>query len=873
MKDRKRPDRSGMRVGYLAVALLTTALATAAAPSAPPPITLRAWGVPDGSAFGAEAESLLRIMAAFREDQPHIQLRPATGLNIPGRGFDMNQLMQIAGDIAPDVLYVNFRQSDTYIRNKFLYPLDRYIEGLAGVALPAGAALDNAAYVDALRQGPGFAEHLEERVPAQCWEVMRRECPYGADCPYQHEWQRPAPAEHAHVWCLPQTPSIMVLFYRRDLFAEAGLPDRPPDSMEEFLQFARILTNPREKVYGTLMSLGETAWYTLSFLYSSGGRAVERDAEGRWRAVFDTPEAVDAYHYVARLFLEPFENAHGTFDSVVNLAANTDAGARYAMWFDYLNQRFFTQIDPNLVGFGPVPQGYTGLRGSEFNSQMTGIYAGIGDDPAQRDAAWEYMRFYGSREANLIRAEVYVRNGLGHFVRPELLRAGGYTEYLEKIPPGWEANVRAAFQHGIPEPYGKNCQQVYRYMNMAIDQIRTDGDVRRAIRADDPAAARARIAAILGDRVAGTNEKMLQVLPPDVQRLRTRVAMVVAVAILTAFVLVFRRVFRTFSTAIARSDADRARGEWQFGRHKLAYLILLPCLLSIGLWSYYPLLRGTLMAFQNYNARGFSEWVGLENFATVLFSGEFWYAMAVSLEYTLLFVAFGFVTPIALALLLSEVPRGKMLYRTIYYLPAVLSGVVVIFLWKSFYAPFGTINHLLNKIIALVNLVAGTGYAELTMDWLASPRFALFFCLLPTIWAGAGPGCLIYLAALKTIPDDLYEAADIDGAGLGHKVRHVTLPSIRALIMINLIGAVIGAMQSGSQFVLAMTGGGPYTPHGRTEVVGLHIFWEAFGYLRFGMATAMAWILGAMLLGFTVLQLQRLSRMEFKAAGGKDPLK
>jgi len=87
-------------------------------------------------------------------------------------------------------------------------------------------------------------------------------------------------------------------------------------------------------------------------------------------------------------------------------------------------------------------------------------------------------------------------------------------------------------------------------------------------------------------------------------------------------------------------------------------------------------------------------------------------------------------------------------------------------------------------------------------------------------------------------------------------------------VVINFIGAAIGCMHSGSSFILAMTGGGPYTPYGATEVIGLHIFFEAFGYLRFGAATAMAWVLGAMLIGFTVYNLQRLSRMEFKATGG-----
>ncbi|KKK53110.1 hypothetical protein LCGC14_3098060, partial [marine sediment metagenome] len=135
-------------------------------------------------------------------------------------------------------------------------------------------------------------------------------------------------------------------------------------------------------------------------------------------------------------------------------------------------------------------------------------------------------------------------------------------------------------------------------------------------------------------------------------------------------------------------------------------------------------------------------------------------------------------------------------------------------------------------------------------------------------WVSMGPGCLIYLAALKTVPEEIYEAADIDGAGILQKVFHVAVPNIKGLIMINFIGVMVATVKGGGQFALAMTGGGPYTPYGQTEFIGLYIYWQAFGYLNFGMATAMAWILGSMLVGFTVVQLQRLSRMEFRTAGG-----
>ena len=131
-------------------------------------------------------------------------------------------------------------------------------------------------------------------------------------------------------------------------------------------------------------------------------------------------------------------------------------------------------------------------------------------------------------------------------------------------------------------------------------------------------------------------------------------------------------------------------------RYRFCYLLLAPALLSIALWAYWPLARGTIIAFQNYSVMGNSSWIGSGNFAEVLYDAEFWHSIRVSVTYALMFIVFGFWTPIALALLLSEIPRGKVFFRTLYYLPAVLSGVIVVFLWRSFYGPRGIVNQMLN---------------------------------------------------------------------------------------------------------------------------------------------------------------------------------
>ncbi|MBN1864674.1 MAG: sugar ABC transporter permease, partial [Victivallales bacterium] len=148
--------------------------------------------------------------------------------------------------------------------------------------------------------------------------------------------------------------------------------------------------------------------------------------------------------------------------------------------------------------------------------------------------------------------------------------------------------------------------------------------------------------------------------------------------------------------------------------------------------------------------------------------------------------------------------------------------------------------------------------------WLGDTRTAMLSCVIPMVWAGMGPGCLIYLAALKGIPDEYYEAADVDGATFIDKIMFVIFPNLKMLIIINFVGVFITSWYGATGTILAMTGGGA-----NTEVAGLHIWYEAFTYLRFGPATAMAWMLGFMMIGFTVNQLRMLSKVEFRAAGVK----
>ena len=258
------------------------------------------------------------------------------------------------------------------------------------------------------------------------------------------------------------------------------------------------------------------------------------------------------------------------------------------------------------------------------------------------------------------------------------------------------------------------------------------------------------------------------------------------------------------------------------------------------------------MAFRDYHIIGESPWVGLDNFILVATDWGFWCSVGRTLKYVALTLLFGFLTPIFLAIMLSEIPRGRILFRTLYFLPHLTSTLVITLLWQLMYDP--TENGMLNRLLAACGLPLQT--------WLQDPAWAMICCILPGVWAGAGMASLIYIAALQALPQDYYEAAAIDGAGFWGRLRHVMLPQLMPLMVINFVGAFIAAFQSiGSIFLLTFGG-----PGDATNVLSLAIWKEAYNNLRMGSATTMAWFLGTALIGFTYLQFRILRKVEFRRA-------
>jgi multiple sugar transport system permease protein len=271
-------------------------------------------------------------------------------------------------------------------------------------------------------------------------------------------------------------------------------------------------------------------------------------------------------------------------------------------------------------------------------------------------------------------------------------------------------------------------------------------------------------------------------------------------------------------------------------------LFLLPLLLVFGVFAWFPIVRAFVMSLQETNLVSEPTFVGLDNFANVLADPQLGIAVLNTAWFMLLALLFGFPVPIFLAVIMSEVRRGRGLYSALAYLPVVVPPVVSVLLWRFFFAasPTGVFNTVLGW--------AGLG----PLPWLQSAASAMPSIVLEATWAAAGATVIIYLAALTSVPPELYDAAEVDGASIWQKIRHVTLPQLRNVLFVTLILQLIATAQLFTEPFL-FTGGGP---NNATLTVLLLIYRYAFQNSLggdYGMAAALSVMLAAFLAVFTAV--------------------
>lgn len=271
-------------------------------------------------------------------------------------------------------------------------------------------------------------------------------------------------------------------------------------------------------------------------------------------------------------------------------------------------------------------------------------------------------------------------------------------------------------------------------------------------------------------------------------------------------------------------------------------LFAIPVLVIFGYFAWGPIVSGVVLSLQSNNFVTDAEWVGFDNFAFVLKDPLLGQALLNTAYFALLALVLGFPIPILLAIFITEVRRRRGIYTVLAYLPVIMPPVAGILLWKVFYYPDG--SGLFNSALS----VFGIG----PIGWLQDPALAMPSIVIYAIWSTAGGTAIIFVAALSGVRADLYEAAELDGAGIWSRMWNVTFPQIRGVILIILLIQIISTLQLFAEPYL-FTGGGPINS---TVTLMLLVYRYAFiGGGDFGAATALSVLLALMLGLFSMVYL------------------
>ena len=271
-------------------------------------------------------------------------------------------------------------------------------------------------------------------------------------------------------------------------------------------------------------------------------------------------------------------------------------------------------------------------------------------------------------------------------------------------------------------------------------------------------------------------------------------------------------------------------------RRYIGLLFISPWIIGFLVLQLYPFITSLIYSFAEYNIMSSPKFIGIQNYVQLLTKDrEFWNSLRVTVIYTLFTVPGKLVVALLVAVLMNKNMRGVNAIRTIYYLPSLFGGsIAVSILWKLMFQNTGIIN----QIIGLVGVQP--------VKWLGNPNTAMPVIIMLNLWQ-FGSAFVMFLAALKNVPGELYEAAEIDGANRVVQFFRITLPQISSIIFFNIIMQTITALQSFTG-PMVITNGGPLKA---TYVLGLKLYTEAFSYYKMGYACAISWVIFILIMAVT----------------------
>jgi ABC-type sugar transport system permease subunit/ABC-type glycerol-3-phosphate transport system substrate-binding protein len=777
-------------------------------------VTLYYWGN-EQDTLAPDLIADFETLHSGQDGKPAIRVISAQSASVNKTNDPQRLLCGIAGGDPPDVVWFDrFAVGEWASRDAFL-PLQEFLER-------------------DLRERPDDPFTLR---PELFYEPTWQECIYNET-----------------MYAIPETVDNRALFYNQDLFDKhavrliaAGCVDPddpaqpgPPRTWEQLRAAAEILTERRPD--GSLERVGFIPNYGNSWLYLygwlNGGTFLSEDGQ---TCTLNEPAIVEALTYVTELY-----DLMGGAKKVNAFQISQEGGdldpliaGRIAMRIDYDGvMGNIANARPDMrfgVALPPAPEGMPRFgwcggwcfvipRGSEYPEE-----------------AWTFIKYMVSRRAVEIKANASqqaARAAGGRFI-PVMHSRRDITEWLMETYVFNNPELHERYKKGVKvimdnlpvakfRPVSPAGQVLWNAQVVALDQ---------AIYKEFDATDTRRNAQMSLDRHAARVQVELdRIFTPDTRPV-LRFGPIVAVYAL----LVLLGIGGALGFAMMRTQS---RG---YHRHEMyaGFAFAAPWFLGFLIFGGGPLLFSLFMSFCEYDVFNPPRWNGLGNYTEMLSSSwnDEFYLSLWNTVYMALGIPLGLGLSLAIAMLLNFEIKGMAVYRTFFYLPAIMPAVAASILWRWIFNPD---QGVLNAFIGLFGLSGPL--------WLQDQHWAKPALILMGLW-GAGGGMIVWLAGLKGIPTHLYEAAELDGAGPFRRFTAVTLPMISPYILFNCIMGLIGTFQIFTQAYI-MTQGGPVNS---TLFYAYLLFNNAFRYMRMGYASAMAWILFAIVLALTVVQL-RLSK-------------
>ena len=773
---------------FVGLVVLLTAHALGAQTSADPaPITLNMWV----AEMSPRTKGFQRTIREYEHRHPHIRVNLQLIPILAADGtMDAQKLMcGVAGGAPPDIIEQDrFSIGDWASRGAFT-ALDELIEQSQATEYPI----------------------QEEDFYAACW----KEAVYDGK-----------------VYAIPNRTDARLLYYNKDFLERYELVDengeaKPPRTWKELMHYLEVMTSYDEDGQiaqaGFLPIWGNTWLYLYGF--ANGGKFMSDD--GR-TCTLDDPKIAEALQFMTDMY-----DKLGGRDEVTSFESTFQPESqdpflqgRVAMRIDVdVPLQLMAQYRPDMrVGVAPppVPEGMPPVTWSG------GFSYAIPNGAQHRQESWELIQFLVSREGfmysnraqrsyNRSRGKAFIPTLVARqSVAPELFEAYGpenpmlrecFREFLRILPESkfrpvtpvgqllWDCQVKSAEEamrhRNTPEEALKKWTRV---VQTRLDQLYAETDA-------------ARVDWGLLGRICG----------------------IVALLALVVYAAYFIRTLRS----LARRKEALA-----------GLLFVSPWLVGFVVFAGGPILASIVISLCNFDVLHPAEFVGLANYKEMLFEdGTFWLSLWNTI-YMMASVPLALAIGLALAMLVSIEVRGTAVFRTLFYLPAIVPAVAGSMLWIW----------LLNPQVGLVNLALGLFGVD-GPNWLTDVRWSKPSIILMLLWT-SGASMVIWLAGLKGIPAHLYEAAHIDGAGHWGQFRNVTVPMLSPYIFFNLIMGIIATFQIFAQAYI-MTNGGPADS---TLFFVFYLFHQAYKYLRMGYASAMAWILFLIIMGLTLLNLKLAPR-------------